>query len=1227
MSMAHLHCHTTYSANDSLCTAEQLVDKAVDLGMPAVAITDHGTMFGVPEMLSACKKKNGAAGSAIIKPILGLEAYVTTGPLVSVRAKVIAGANPNIKQDTGHLTLLAMNMDGYRNLIHLATQGYSKYLYRSKCRLPIEEILQHNEGLIVLTGCMFSWFTLWVTRHYWMHRKLVAPHTTDNDPPPADPYAELLDDYDAAYPLHASSWNPPYKDEFLQYALSNYHMLKKVLGDRLYVEMQDHGLPAQTLQRNFWLERVPDAQFVASNDVHYINKGDWDAQDFLTRLRFKGGVNTPTYSFRPIEYDREAGDKGNAYFKKREEFSENIQPEWLDRTLEVADRCNLSISQDKTLFPSVDTETREKIDECGDAVTFIRKICMESPRFKPEYMDRVDHELAVIGQMGYPEYFLIVKDIVDYAKNIGAQCGPGRGSVGGSLVAYLMGIHSANPVDAGLRFFRFLNAKRISMPDIDLDFPKDARQQILQWIEERYGKDRVCGIGTAGANKAKRCIQSFGLLAGIEKHKVDRFNATLDDNVSFALIKESGDDKVEGLLNLLNSGAYVPASCEPISLLERAEGSIGNYGKHASGIVICSRPLHEEVPMFKQKWDDQLCTQYDMNALETLGFCKIDILGLKQMDVINECLNSLGIKDRDQIPLNDPDALALINKGDTTGLFQIGTPSFVRIIKAGFRCNTFNDVRALCALNRPGPKDFKMRIDAKGDEVTDADYAALVATDAEKAKATREVTMIDIYVDRQAGALETQYMHPALRPILHDTYGVMIYQEQMMQIAMTMAGYDIGEADDLRKFCGKKLTENMTPEEKEPIVAPRRAKFLQGCEDMAVPPRIANLLWGTIEATGRYSFNMSHSHFYAMLAMWGAWLKAHYPTTFLGACLRHEEKEDVRTKLINDISRRGITLLNPDVNLSDVRVTWDETSKQIFLGFSDIKSVGSGAGDAIVDARGAQPYADLADMVDRVWDFCATTDRTAVDKGSMARLAITGAFNSIVPGPEKGRAEWACSVLTSESLSDKFRPPELRKTKKGQSMPFINNPVDRHNDTWIRLHDLGINMDMPGLLSTVRANKNRKKQVSLQDILANWPPVAVVEDASLMEATHQQLFGYEPTRGLLSRHQRDVTIADLPGFTTASYSPKDRVEVIGIVGYDVYEGQTQHDKPMIIFTLLDDTEETKVFFFGDEGAKFTRIQRVVKPGRVVKVSGWMRTQGYTAFDIVEPKLPKEAVKT
>jgi len=1185
----HLHNHSVYSANDALCTPGELVKKAVELKMPAVALTEHGTMFSIPELVNECKKVNKAAQEAgsppVIRPIIGLEAYLTTSPILRIMGK----EKPNVKQDSGHITLLAMNEEGYANLVRLATLGFKDNVYNTRPRIDIYDLARHSEGVLCMTGCMYSWLNIWITRHFWMLRD-----TMDM----TQPEWQLIDQFSPFYNMDADVWEDrfgnKYTDQYLQTVLRNFRVLKAIFGDNLYIELQYHGFFAQRLQSQFWLESFPTEKFVATNDVHYIEQRDWDAWDFLTRIRWRGLDRT--YYNEPMGSNTTDSIKGNAYFKTREEMAAGgFGNEALDMTYEIMDKCQFDLKQDRSLFPSVDMKTKAEMDTAGGAIEYLRSLCKQSPNYKPEYDKRIEFELDVIGEMGYPEYFVIVRNLVSFAVSIGATPGPGRGSVGGSIVAYLLGIHNANPIEAGLKFFRFLNKERISMPDIDLDFPKEKRQAIIQYLIDTYGTDRVCNIGTASRNQAKGCIQDFGRIAGIDKPRIDAFNATLDDGMTFAIMKDEGDKKISQLKSLLEESTDLPESYtadDRLRLLETAEGSIRSYGKHASGIVVCSRPLDGVLPLFRNKLDDPLCTQYDMNALDDLGFCKIDVLGLKQMDVLNECFQRLGI-DRNQVDMNDQDALDLINEANTIGLFQLGTPSFIKIIKAGFRCHNIMDITALNALNRPGPKDYK-------DE--------------------RGMTMIDHYVQRQTGNEDVEFLHPALRPILGDTFGVMIYQEQIMMIARQIAGYRIGEADDLRKFCGKKLTENMTPEQKEEVTAPKRNKFVQGCMSNAIPQQVAETLWKQIETFGRYGFNKSHSYFYAMLAMWGAWLKAHYPTTFLGACLKYEDKEENRIKLIDDIRKhsRGLELANPHINISSTYVEWDEDAKRIYLGLSDVKQVATGVAEALVSERMLNgPFVSLPEMVSRLNTYCTERGEHMPDKGSMARLALVGAFNDLVPGPEEGRSEYACSLLTSERLPEKFQldvsKRSTRKTKK--PTVYIENFVDRHESAWVRLMDLGININREGLLAAVRANKNRKAQADLFEIAKTWDPVAVLDDPdgqALFASTEQQLFGYDPTRRSVENfdvpakwRQISMPIEQAVLEVVSGWSRKDCIVTIGIVGHKIDMRETSRGTPMLEFYLENSVAETRCAFYGDT-EKRARLAKIIAPGEIVAVKGWPR---------------------
>ena len=1623
MDFSQLHNHTIFSANDSLCKPEHLAKRAAELKMPAVGMMDHGNMTGAPEFLKECLEVG-------VKPVFGVEVYVTTLPLIS--GYDAEGNSLSFKQDTGHLSLIAMNETGFRNLVKLCTISFRDYAYRGKPRLDIHDIINHKEGIIVLTGCMYSWFNLWITRHYWMHK----------DTSGIPEHAALLEEHDPYFYLNPSTVGlvkgAPYTDQFLTMARNNYTMLKAALGDQLYIELQEHYMPAQKLQRRFWAEYFPNEKTVATNDVHFIHQEDWLAQDFVKRIRWQG--NGRSYFMQQLTL-REDGKDGMAYFKNREDMEALKLPmAAIDNTMEIVERCNFELKKDKALFPSVRPATLETMKDFPTVVDYMRHLCLTSVRYPkdPEkikkYNERIEHELKVMDEMGFPQYFIIVADILRYARENGATPGPGRGSVGGSLVAYLMHIHDAEPFDADLPFYRFLNPERISMPDIDIDFPATKRQKIINWIVEQYGDERVCAIGTAGSNKAKGCIQDWGRIADIDKPEIDAFNAKLDDMTTFAILKDDTEGvKLKEIRELLNKGRHVPHCCEPLTILEKVEGSIRSYGKHASGIVICGKPLFGEVPLFKSKKDeDMLATQYGMEDLEGLGFCKVDILGLKQMDVINNCLQDLGIN-REDIPLDDPDAIELLQSGNTVGIFQLGTYSYIKIIKdtraldkkrkdpvtkediidpeksclptyIPFQVKGMKDLQALCALNRPGPKDYK------------------------------DGLMIQLYAHRMTeGGAGTTYPHGACRPILQSTYGIMVYQEQVMQIARQLAGYNLAEADKLRKFVGKKLTENLSVEEKEKVVAPEREKFVKGCLSNHIAEVTARTIWDQIETFGRYGFNMcltagtkvcimdpcdniltkkiedikpgdmvptldtfgrlkwtiveelyqngskkcvevtfdegsivqctadhkfmttegmlplheivsrqievisvdgseewapyglpqqkrkmeellrddlpnsermvsalsfmcdipvmshrepeedpyyyqpvaglagnsfpnrnhniyegghqiptcltpiklahgepgeipgdnregtegpsgrqlsepdgevhsqgttgsgtpsssatrivqeisrlcrevydsgimvgdgrtpsflssprrqvtttgtgtrselngscpgpaclsdkslnedvppirsqknatsmahnlgypgytkaewrvlprriilvrpmgieptydiqvadpthrfllangiitsnSHAYFYAMIAMWGAYLKAHYPTTFLGACLKYEEKNSERERMIDNAKQMSIYVKSPDINRSEACVSWKERTVSIkikdkvreyqgtiFLGLSDIRSVNENTAHVLIGARGNQPFTSMVDMVMRIKKYCEDTGEKMLDKGSMARLAWANVFESLVPSTRpRGKREWACSVLTSDALPEKYRHKADRQnplTKSGKPrklVDYVEDYFNRHKDIWVRLYDLGYNFNKKGLLAAMRANMTNEKQIDLEDLVTKWDAVIVEQDRELLAGTEQLLSGsgkprvHLATRYIIKEDVKDITaiIHD----NRHDWEASSRVTIAGVVGGRYSIRKSASGQNYIKFDLIDDTgfvecsyndratsnnarvmqhvQRDKLGNPIDE--KYNNICRVVKPGAGIALTGWMRNSFFAIFSVekLRPRL-------
>src|SRR5579871_6327173 len=847
----HLHCHTDYSLLDGACEISQLMDLAVEQKMPAVAMTDHGNLFGAVEFYNNAREKG-------IHPVIGCEVYV-------------AQQGHTVKSDTNrynHLVLLCENQEGYRNLIQLVSTGFLDGFYY-KPRIDKDLLSRHSKGLIALSACLRG-----------------------------DVNETLLADrYDEARRIAFE-----YTDLF---------------GPKnFFLEMQDHGLDQDRtlLPMVGRLSAETNIPLVVTNDSHYLRKDDARAHEILLCIQ-TGKTMSDTNRMR--------FDHPDFYLKPREEmlalFGEVEHA--LDRTYDIAQRCHVKLAPVEEPFPKFDVPPEHSTDSYFEYVARQgfekRRVRLEAlaaqGRLKhdlAEYAERLDREIKTIQQMKFSGYFLIVWDFIRYAKTRKIPVGPGRGSAAGSLVSYAMEITDIDPLAYGLLFERFLNPERISMPDIDIDFCTRGRGEIIQYVTEKYGREQVAQIITFGTLGARAAIKDVGRgldISFADVEKITKLIPTMPLNIKLAEAR-----KMEPQIDEL--AAKDPRLKEVLDIAQRLEGMARNASVHAAGVVISPAPLKELVPLYKTN-KDEIVTQYDMVGLEKLGLLKMDFLGLTTLTIIEDALKlidkyrgvQLVIED---LPLDDKKTYELVfHKGYTSGVFQFESPGMRDILRR-YQPDRLEDLCALNALYRPGP-----------------------------------MGMIDDFIDRKHGRREVVYDLPEMKEILEETYGVMVYQEQVMQISNRLAGYSLGEADLLRRAMGKKKLEEM---------AKQRARFIEGAKANGHPARKSEKIFDLMEKFAGYGFNKSHSAAYAYLAFVTAYLKTHYPLEFMSALLTSQTGNTSQVvKYINECREMGIRVLPPDVNSSDFDFTPVENGAEsgIRFGLGAIKSVGASAVEWIVKAR------------------------------------------------------------------------------------------------------------------------------------------------------------------------------------------------------------------------------------------------------------------------------------
>ena len=879
----HLHVHTQYSMLDGAIRLDDLINRSMELEMPAVAVTDHGAMYGALQFYEKATK-------AGIKPIVGCEFYVAQHSRL-IHDKT-AGNN-------FHIVLLAMNKAGYQNLMKLATIAQTEGFYY-KPRIDQEAIEQYQEGLLALTACL---------------------------------HGEI-------------PWRLTHND--LEGAENKALELQRIFGDRLYFEIQENGIAEQKTANTglMKLGKKLGIKLVATNDCHYLNRDESYAHEVLLSIQTGKTINDPKrFRFSTDEL----------FFKSPDEMARQFAycPEALTNTLEVAERCNLELSFGDHHFPIFPVPEDESLDSlfekaCWDGLTarldHLRELREVDPALEKQYRDRLTMEIEVIRTMGFAGYFLIVADFITWAKKEKIPVGPGRGSGAGSLAAYCMSITDIDPLPYGLIFERFLNVERQSMPDFDVDFCKERRDEVIAYVRRRYGGDRhVAQIVAYGSMKARAVLRDVGRVLEIPLPTVDRIAKLVPEELKITLKKAI--DKEPRLREAMKDESIQ----ELLSVSQTLEGLSRHKTIHAAGVVISPKPMVEYLPLCVGP-NKEVLTQYDMKYTEKTGLIKFDFLGLKTLTVIDRALKlikqDIGLDvDLAKLPMDDPRTYSLLCKGDSLGVFQLESDG-MRELLIKMAPEQFSDLIALVALYRPGPLDSGM---------------------------------VDTFVDTKHGRRPPEYPLPQIQPVLEETYGVIVYQEQVMKIANILAGYSLGDADILRRAMGKKIPEVMEEE---------RGKFMAGAAKNNIPEDKAKYIFDLMAKFAGYGFNKSHSAAYALIAYQTAYLKAHYPAQLLAALLSCDvDNTDKVVKYINECKQMEIPVLPPDINESfdDFTVIND----RIRFGLAAVKNVGGAALDSIIEEREkGGPYSSLG-------DFCSRIDSARVNRKVIESLIKAGALDSM----------------------------------------------------------------------------------------------------------------------------------------------------------------------------------------------------------------------------------------
>lgn len=1036
----HLHVHTEYSLLDGAIRCSQLASRCREWGMPAVAMTDHGVMYGAVEFYQQCK----AAG---VKPIIGCEMYVSPDGIDSRQKK------------NHHLLLLAENDEGYHNLIKLVSIANTRGFYY-KPRVDHQLLAQYSKGIIASSACLAGEIP-----------------------------ALLLEGKE-------------------QEALARAEMYRDIFGpENFFLEIMPNRIPEQAIvnKRLVGMARQHGFPLIATNDAHYLNEADYDWHELLLCVGTKKLITDP---------DRMSFKVNDFYFRSAQEmwnfFGAEV-PDALENTLKIAERCNFNFvlnseQKEKTyLLPRFDIPEGMTLD------SYLEKMAWEGLKERlgtedvpEEYSQRLKYELGIINQMKFPGYFLIIADVIRACKSRGIPIGPGRGSAAGSLVAYSMRITELDPLKFGLIFERFLNPERISMPDIDTDVSDKGRDQLIKYVVDKYGVENVSQIITFGRMKSKQAIKDVGRAMGMPYAEVNDVANFVPDGVKSI---QEAVDQMSDLRELEKNNTQV---AELLSSASSMEGLARHCSQHAAGVVITPKPLSDLVPV-RQIEEGQVATQYSMDPVADLGLVKMDFLGLQTLSILEDAVNNVKrngseVGDLNQLPLDDPEVYKLLQKADTLGIFQLESPGMRRLLKKMVP-DRFDDLVAILALYRPGPL---------------------------------ESGMVDQYVNCKHGE-EVHYLHPLLEPVLKETYGVVLYQEQVMKCASTLAGYTLGGADILRRNMGKKKKDKMAAE---------RIKFVDGAVKKGIQAAKAEEIFDIIEKFAGYGFNKSHSAAYALVTYQTAWLKVHYPKEFMAAYLSSKigAKKDVMAEYVREVRASGIDVLAPDINQSYADFT--ATKSVIRFGLGGVSKVGEAALTSIFKVRDeGGPFKDF-------WDFILRVDKHSVGKSVIESLIKAGAFDSMNSNRNQ--------LLLS--LSDMFDYASKQDSMGDQASLFGDLTVQDH----------------PDLVPAEELDPARQLEME--------------KEAVGMYISGHPFDRYRPA----ALKKTNAQIRDIPYWRSKNYAPTFAGLLTGF-----QEKITKRGDQMGILTLDDGESEVKVICFprARNGRPWLEIKPTLAVGKPYIVSG------------------------
>lgn len=1073
MSYVHLHNHTEYSLLDGANSISKIIEKAVALKMPALAITDHGNMFGALEFYKAAKK-------AGIKPIIGMEAYLAPGARTDKKAAGVGG------KTAYHLLLLAKNITGYQNLMKLSSIAYLEGFYY-KPRIDKESLRQYHEGLICTSACMSG---------------DVFSHLAAGDKKGA---IRLVEEY------------------------------LEIFGNDFYLEIQNHNLPEEAgYEKVYQLAKEMSLPVIATNDVHYLERAHHDSHDVLMCI---SSGKTLTDAKR-LRYDT-----AELYLKSVEEMYQMFpgKAEALERTLEIAEKIDLEIELGVPKlphFPLPAEDAQLTLDDYLEKLAF-RGAQRHYRELTAALQERLKYELSVIRKTGFAGYFLIVQDFIDFARQQNIPVGLGRGSAAGSIVAYSLGITNIDPLRYDLLFERFLNPERVSMPDIDIDFCFERREEVIDYVRRKYGKDNVAQIITFGTMASKGVIKDVARVLGIDYADSDRITKLIPVHQGKPMKLEDAFSSIPELKEVADSGGEKYR--ELIRHAKVLEGLSRHASVHAAGIIIAPEDITKFVPLYEtedQSKQKVTTTQFDMGGCEEIGLLKMDFLGLRTLTVISKCVEMLrkrGLEiDIDCIPLDDPETYEIFCEGGTVGIFQFESKGMQEYLRK-LQPNRIEDLIAMNALYRPGPMEN-----------------------------------IDTYIHRKFGREKIEYLHPKLEPILKETYGIIVYQEQVMRAAADLAGFSLAKADLLRRAMGKKKKEEMAKMEVE---------FLAGCEKNGIDKKIAKEVYELIFKFASYGFNKSHSAAYSVLAYQTAYLKRHFPAEFMAATLTSEINDPKRIViLIDECKRMGLEVIPPDINRSGAYFEVPEPGKVSF-GLAAIKNVGKTAITNILALRETEgPFNNL-------YQFLQNLDLRLVNKKVLEALIQGGALDSLAGG----RAQKFAAIESAISFAQKCQERAQNKSQ-------------------ISLFDLMAP-------AAAAAGENHASSNGENNGFIQYPSLPEVHEWSLQDRLNREkeLLGFFISGHPLDKYRQEISLfSNLDWEDEETFKPGAMVKTAAIVSA-VKNHLDRKGRFMAFVTFEDRINSFEGIVFS---STFEKYGQYLKAGEIVFVAGKVDDQGDNTFKML-----------